>query len=61
MTNLEAIAFFVDMDECTYGGAEPIQMAIKALHQQDEIMQILDDCDLEAWEILEKIKEVVRV
>ena len=59
----EAIAFFVDMDECTYGGSEPIQMAIKALEQEsvlDQIKQILDDCDLEAWEVLEKIKEVIR-
>ena len=63
MTKLEAIAFFVDMDECTYGGSEPIQMAIKALEQEsvlDQIKQILDDCDLEAWEVLEKIKEVIR-
>ena len=35
-------------------------MAIKALKQQDKILQILDDCELEAWEILEMIKEVVR-
>lgn len=55
MTKLEAIAFFMDMNECTYGGSEPIQMAIEALRQQDRILQILDDCDLE------KIKEVVRV
>jgi len=38
-----------------------LDMAIKALEQQDKIIQILDDCDLEAWEILEKIKEAVRV
>jgi hypothetical protein len=38
-----------------------IENAIKALEQQDRIKQILDDYDLEAWEILEKIKEVVRV
>lgn len=25
-----------------------------------KVESILDDCDLEAWEILEKIKEVVR-
>ena len=39
-------------------------MAIKALEQDsilDQIKQILDDCDLEAWEVLEKIKEVIRV
>ena len=42
MTKLEAIAFFMDMDECTYGGSEPIQMAIKALKQEpceDEVIQ----------------------
>ena len=37
------------------------ELAMKALEQQDRIIQILDDYDLEAWEILEKIKEVVRV
>lgn len=36
------------------------KMAIKALEQQDRIIQILDNYDLEAWEILEKIKEVVK-
>lgn len=41
--------------------ANALKMAIKALKQQDRIIQILDDCDLEAWEILEKIKEVVRI
>ena len=41
---------------------EALDMAIKALEQQDRITQILDDYDfLEAWEILEMIKEVVRV
>jgi hypothetical protein len=40
---------------------EAMMMAIEALEQQDRITQILDDCDLEAWEILEKIKEAVRV
>ena len=38
-----------------------LNMAIKAIEQQDKILQILDDYELEAWEILEKIKEVVRV
>lgn len=41
MTKLEAIAFFMDMDECTHGGSEPIQMAIEALKQEpceDEII-----------------------
>lgn len=33
MTREEAIAYFKDMNECTYGDVEPIQMAIKALEQ----------------------------
>lgn len=36
-----------------------LNMAIEALKQQDRIIQILDDYDLEAWEILERIKEEV--
>ena len=40
---------------------EMYDIAIKALEQQDKILQILDDYELEAWEILEMIKEVVRV
>jgi hypothetical protein len=31
------------------------------LRKYQKIEYILDDCDLEAWEILEKIKEVMRV
>ena len=38
-----------------------IDRIFKALEQQDRIIQILDDYDLEAWEILERIKVVVRV
>ena len=34
MTREEAIAYFKDMNECTYGNVEPIQMAIKALEQE---------------------------
>jgi hypothetical protein len=37
-----------------------IENAIKALEQQAKITQIIDDCDLEAWEVLEMIKEVMR-
>lgn len=48
-------------DECIPYMKEACDKAIEALRQQDRILQILDDCDLEAWEILEKIKEVVRV
>ena len=34
MTREEAIAYFKDMNDCTYGDVEPIQMAIKALEQE---------------------------
>lgn len=38
----EAIAFFKDMNECTYGNVEHIQMAIKALEQEpcEDVMAI---------------------
>jgi hypothetical protein len=47
--------------QATLKEKEFYDMAIKALEQQDKILQILDDYELEAWEILEMIKEVVRV
>ena len=31
MTREEAIAFFKDMNECTYGNLEAVEMAIQAL------------------------------
>ena len=34
MTREEAIAYFKDMNECTYGDVEPIQMALKALERE---------------------------
>jgi hypothetical protein len=52
--------------DCKYYGTDTCKsrqshkMAIKALEQQDRIIQILDDYDLEAWEVLEMIKEEVR-
>ena len=48
MTKLEAIAFFMDMDECTHGASEPIQMAIKALKQEsilDKVKQAREEMD----------------
>ncbi len=36
MTREEAIAFFKDMNECTYENLEAVEMAIKALEQQSE-------------------------
>jgi len=34
MTREEAIAFFKDMNECTYGNLEAVEMAIEALEQE---------------------------
>lgn len=39
---------------------EALQTAKDTMHKYQKIEQILDDCDLEAWEVLEKVKEVVR-
>ena len=63
MTREEAInQLKINKQDYTYMmDDDAVDMAIKALEQQDKILQILDDCELEAWEILEKIKEVVRV
>ena len=53
-----------DIDGCEGTNAVPeyyaIENAIKALERQDKIAQIIDDCGLEAWEVLEMIKEVMR-
>ena len=35
-------------------------VAIDIIRKYQKIEQILDDCDLEAWEVLEKIKEVIK-
>lgn len=39
--------------DCVYG-------ALNIIDKYQKIKHILDDCDLEAWEVLEKIKEVVK-
>ena len=38
---------------------QAFDIAINTMRKYQRIEQILDDCDLEAWEILEKVKEVV--
>ena len=63
MTREEAKAYFkrhIDLYCVTGICRDAEEMAIKALEQQEKIAQIIDDCDLEAWEVLEMIKEVMR-
>lgn len=38
---------------------EALDTAICIMRKYQKIEQTLDDCDLEAWEVLEKVKEVV--
>lgn len=63
MSNEEAKAYFkrhIDLYCVTGICRDAEEMAIKALEQQDKIAQIIDDCYLEAWEVLEMIKEVMK-
>ena len=41
------------------GNYKSIKYAIECINKLEQIEQIVDDCDLEAWEVLEKIKEVL--
>lgn len=36
-----------------------IDYILGEMDKLEQIEQIIDDCDLEAWEVLEKIKEVL--
>lgn len=38
---------------------DSLAYAIETMRKYQMIEQILDDCDLEAWEVLEKVKEVI--
>jgi hypothetical protein len=40
-------------------GIEACNLAIDTMHKYEKIEQILDDCDLEAWEVLGEIRKVV--
>ena len=65
MTLDEAIKRYTDNAEYerTHGnlqGCMEFKRLAEWLRKYQKIEKILDDYDLEAWEILEKIKEVVR-
>ena len=36
-----------------------VELAISDMEKIEKIEQIIDDCDLEAWEVLKMIKEVL--
>ena len=55
----EAITWLNTDDYESKGFADATSVAISTMRKYEKIEQILDDCDLEAWEVLEKIKEVV--
>lgn len=42
MTREEAIAFFKDMNKCTYGNLEAVEMAIKAIKQIDRVLEVVE-------------------
>lgn len=65
MTLNESIKRYTDNAEYerTHGnlqGCMEFKQLAEWLRKYQKIEQLLDDYDLEAWEILEKIKEVVR-
>lgn len=45
------------IDDCVF---IPFYQVMDRLEKLEQIEQIIDDCDLEAWEVLEKIKEVLK-
>ncbi len=59
MTNEEAIAYFKDMNECTYGDVEPIQMAIKSLETIQRIDDVLNVEGMTEIDVLDEIMDAV--
>lgn len=55
----KTIEFFNGLECHTPQAKDARDVVIDTMHRYQQIEQILDDCDLEAWEILEKVKEVV--
>lgn len=52
MTREEAIAFFRDMNECTYGNLEALEMAINALEQEPILDKIRAEIEQNAYPIV---------
>lgn len=63
MTREEAIAFFEDMNKCTYGNLEAVEMAISALSTEGEYIKkehILNELGDTNMDILtNEVKEIV--
>jgi hypothetical protein len=59
MTIDKTIDFFNGLECHTPQAKDAKDVAVNTMHKYQQIEQILDDCDLEAWEVLEMIKEVV--
>ena len=63
MTMEEAIAFFKDMNECTYGNLEAVEMAIKALEQEQFINKPCissEVCKHDKNKVLDKIRDEIK-
>lgn len=59
MTIDDVIRYIKDLRDARGCGYQQANVAIDAMRKYQKIEQILDDCDLEAWEVLEEIKKVV--
>ena len=60
MTIDEAIRYYEDKNVVlTEEEALANTIVINIMHKYQKIAQILADCDLEAWEVLERIRKVV--
>ena len=63
MKKEEAIEFFRDMNECTYGNLEAVEMAIKALEQEpcedaisrEAVLELIADYDLSMGQVVKVI------
>ena len=55
----KTIEFFNGLECHTLQAKDARDVAIDTMRKYKSIEQILDDCDLEAWEVLERVKEVV--